>query len=1161
MSEKKLLPVFFDPDNKRWPRLRRGVFLAGLLFSIAFGALIISILVNPKLPALGLKQVGFLPNGGHVAPPTQELVVSKSKSELREAKRKIDKENKRLRTAVKERVSQPRNADDPLSIAFFVNWDESSATSLRENIEKRGVQLDILIAEWLHLDDGSGNLSEDDPNIQKSTLEYMRSRSPKTRISALVNNAQNGQWFKEKLAQTLANPAARSHVITQLFDYVESKGLDGVSIDFEDIEPQSRDFLVQFMKELAERFHPAGLDISINVPVDDESFDYRKLADAADYIIIMAYDQHDSTHGEDGPIAGLDWFQNVLRKRQVDVPAEKMIVALGNYAYDWKVEDAKGKKISEEADQKTFEEAVLTAADSSDLTSNNPDDVVKIQLDPVSLNPYFAYAEDDGIIHKVWFLDAVTAFNEMVVARSFSPRGYALWRLGSEDPSLWDFFGKDEQPSQEVAASLAKITYGYNLDYEGQGEILKILKEPQDGVREITFDSKRGLITQQNYKEFPSPYVIERYGGAKNKIALSFDDGPDTQYTPQILDILKKYNVHATFFIIGLNGEINPELLQREYNEGHDIGSHTFTHPNVASISDTQFKLELSATDVLLESAIGHRSTLFRPPYAEDVEPTTPAETHPLKFINNLGYIAVGMLIDPSDWKQPEVSTDEIVNSTLRKAEEKARTGEGNIVLLHDSGGDRRRTLEALPILIERLQEKGFQLVSVSELMGKSRDEIMPPVPDDEKWRMIPTRMAFAIVNFASFALRYLFLAGILLGIARLLFIGTLAIIEHRRERHAVYDNNFKPTVAVIVPAYNEEKVVVQTIASLLASDLPDFEIVVVDDGSTDSTVETVRAAFGDEPRVRLFAKPNGGKPEALNFGVRHTNAEIVVALDADTVFAKDTIRKMARHFADEKVGAVAGNAKVGNRINLLTRWQALEYITSQNLDRRAFNVLNCVTVVPGAVGAWRRDLVLQAGGFTHDTLAEDADLTMAIRMQGYRVAYEDEAIALTEAPDTVRGFIKQRYRWMYGTLQAAWKHKKALLNPRYGSLGFVALPNIFIFQVFFPLVSPAMDLLMLLSMMSAAWARVNHPAEYSSDTMLRVLFFYALFLAIDFLAAAMAFVLEPKENKRLLVWLFLQRFFYRQLMYYVAIKATFASLRGIAVGWNKLERKATVKT
>ncbi|MCC9004103.1 MAG: glycosyltransferase family 2 protein, partial [Candidatus Competibacter sp.] len=191
---------------------------------------------------------------------------------------------------------------------------------------------------------------------------------------------------------------------------------------------------------------------------------------------------------------------------------------------------------------------------------------------------------------------------------------------------------------------------------------------------------------------------------------------------------------------------------------------------------------------------------------------------------------------------------------------------------------------------------------------------------------------------------------------------------------------------------------------------------------------------------------------------------------------------------------------------------------------------------------------------------AEDADLTLAIRKLDYAIVYEDEAIALTEAPDTVRGFIRQRFRWMFGTMQVAWKHRDALFRRRYGALGFVALPNILIFQVLFPLVSPVMDLLLIWSLGSAAFNHWQHPAEYSPDALWRVLFYYALFVVVDYLAAILAFALERRESWGLLAWLFWQRFYYRQLMYYVAIKSTLTSLRGVLVGWGKLERKATVQ-
>jgi cellulose synthase/poly-beta-1,6-N-acetylglucosamine synthase-like glycosyltransferase len=374
----------------------------------------------------------------------------------------------------------------------------------------------------------------------------------------------------------------------------------------------------------------------------------------------------------------------------------------------------------------------------------------------------------------------------------------------------------------------------------------------------------------------------------------------------------------------------------------------------------------------------------------------------------------------------------------------------------------------------------------------------------------------------------------------------------------------FTPGVSVIVPAYNEEKVIVKTITSLLNQRYAGtLEVVVVDDGSSDDTADIVEEAYGGHPQVSVYRKPNGGKASALNYGIERARHEIVIGLDADTVFDDDTVAELVQPLADPVVAAVAGNAKVGNRINLVTRWQALEYVTSQNLDRRAFSLLDCITVVPGAVGAWRRSRVLEVGGFREDTLAEDQDLTLALRRAGYSVAYADGAIAYTEAPDTLRGLAKQRFRWSFGTLQCAWKHRDAFFRRRFGSLGFIALPNVFLFQLLLPAISPIADLMFLLSIASVWLNAMDHKVdgrlEYGLVNLEQVLAYYAIFLVVDWLAAVLAFLMEPDEDRQLTWLIFLQRFAYRQVMYWVVVRSFAAALSGRLQGWGKLERKATV--
>src|SRR5438034_5965236 len=391
MSKYRVVPVFFDPDRKRWPRLRRGVFLTGFIFSSLFGILIISILINPLLPELDLP---LLPRSAR--PPLAPKVETPAQRKLREAKQKLELERSKREAVLHPRQQQHQSSNDQLDVAFYVAWDETSMSSLKENIKN----LDVVIGEFLHMDRADGSLIEeskkegknpDGPGEERAVTQFIRSMRPDLKIMALVNNFDGTVWESDKLARMLASPEARVRCIQQLVDYANEHDFAGISVDFENVLDSSQPGLLQFTNDLAAALHAAGREVSINLPVNNDSFDYRKLSAPVDYVILMAYDQH-YFGSEPGPVAGLDWFENMLRLRQTDVPAPKTIVAIGNYAYDWK-EGA-------EPDIKTFEEAVLTAAESSDN-----DEKILIQLDPASLNPKFEWVEVEGDRekrHQVW---------------------------------------------------------------------------------------------------------------------------------------------------------------------------------------------------------------------------------------------------------------------------------------------------------------------------------------------------------------------------------------------------------------------------------------------------------------------------------------------------------------------------------------------------------------------------------------------------------------------------------------------------------------------------------------------------------------------------------------------------------------------------------------
>ncbi|TSA87153.1 glycosyltransferase [Deinococcus detaillensis] len=1120
------LPVFYDPKGVRRRRLHWTAAALGGLLLLASAGMVTALWQPTELPGLKL--------ANHLSSTRPWMGVGSGKAATNQP---TFDQLAALPAATATAQATPTNVT-----GFYVAWDDNSFSSLKRNLPA----LDVLVPEWWHLGAG-GHLLSESPSKNAAMLDYLRSKPRRLRsdfkVMALINNYDpvKQDWASARLGQVLASPAQRSQLIQELMAGVAQNHFGGLNIDFENLPDSAQHNYAGFIAELASQLHAVHAQLTLDAPLDDPAFEYVALGKLADHVILMAYDEHEE-QSEAGPIASQGWLRSNVASRLKDIPASKLTVALGSYGYDWAV-DAAGRH--QAASELTFQEALSQAKDAG----------VKPHLDAGSLNPTYTYADDTGRPHHVWYLNGVSAYDQAQAVRGLGISSLAMWRLGSEDPSVWPAL---RLGGAAAVSALSTLQSGYDIDYEGQGELLKVSAAPSAGQRLLHLDPVSQLITRESVSDFASPYVIQRWGAADpKKIALTFDDGPDAVYTPQLLDILKRQHVPGTFFVIGLNAQTQPDLLRRMVAEGDEIGSHTFTHPNLALVSRRQFDLELNATQRLIEGEVGIRTLLFRPPFAEDVEPETPDEAALVARASQLGYYTVGMQIDPGDWEKPGVAN--IVKNVLAQAQN------GNVVLLHDAGGNREQTVQALPRIIAGLRARGYSFTTVSALAGLTTAQVNPPISSAERLTARLMGLNFEALGWAGLMLSWLFKIGITLSVARLLLIAGLALREAWSKRTATPDSDAPlPSVTVIVPAYNEAKVINASIASLLASDLPNLQIYMVDDGSTDGTFEAAQAVYGQHPRVTLRRITNGGKARALNYAIARVDTEVVLLLDADTQINKEAARLLARHFADPAVAAVAGNAKVGNRVNLLTRWQALEYITAQNLERRALAQLNAISVVPGAIGAWRREVLLSLGSFDHDTLAEDADLTMRALRAGYKVTYELGAVARTEAPDTLQGFLRQRDRWMFGTLQATWKQrgvwKSGAAHSRSPSrgLGLFTLPNVMLFQVFFPLVGALLDVSFAASLIWALLQLHYHPDGGFSLTG-PALAFYLLFVLIDVLAAALAFALEPEENWRLLPLLIPQRIIYRQLMSYVAIRAVLSAAAGQQRGWGKLERKASV--
>lgn len=620
-----------------------------------------------------------------------------------------------------------------------------------------------------------------------------------------------------------------------------------------------------------------------------------------------------------------------------------------------------------------------------------------------------------------------------------------------------------------------------------------------------------------------------------HRIVLTFDDGPDPVWTPRVLDELKKYHAHGVFFVTGTMASRYPDLVERMVEEGHEVGLHTFNHPDLSYQSTGRIDWELSQNQLVLAGAAGIRTSLFRPPYSSFADAMDNKSWPVTQYVGSRGYLTVVNNTDSEDWKRPGV------RAIIERATPKH--GRGAIILMHDSGGDRSQTVTALGKFLPKMQHRGYEFTNLTAALGAPSAHT--PVTGFALWKGKAFVWAVGVSEHITDVLVVgLAVIGVLV-LARFGLMLLLSFAHARRVRRKGFrwGEPLTRPVSVLVPAYNESKCIANTVRSLVASDYP-VEVIVIDDGSTDGTADLVdRMRL---PNVRVVRQRNAGKPAALNNGIAHARYDIIVMMDGDTVFEPSTVRELVQPFADPRVGAVAGNAKVGNRDSLIGAWQHIEYVMGFNLDRRMYDMLGCMPTIPGAVGAFRRDALSRIGGMSEDTLAEDTDVTMALHRDGWRVVYAENARAWTEAPETVQQLWSQRYRWSYGTMQAIWKHRRAVVErgPS-GRFGRVGLPFVALFMVVAPLLAPLIDVFLL-------YGLVFGPTEKTVGAWLGV-------LAVQAVCAAYAFRLD-RERMTHLISLPLQQILYRQLMYVVLLQSWITALTGGRLRWQKLRRTGVVE-
>lgn len=992
------------------------------------------------------------------------------------------------------------------------------------SLERGCNTLDVIVPDWLTIKSTSvGAVVEVAPSDVREPVERFLSDTSKdieVMPTVLLDTGKNA----DQALKALSIPEQAKTIAAELSNAAEKLSSNGICLDFRQLSGPQLQRLVPFFRSLSSTLEAGGLTSCMVIAVEQDVLEDARITDTFDHIILKAFRQP-WKGSPPGPLAEKEWFLDVVERAIAAIGQERLTIALGNFAVDW-------------TSRQPLPQILPFAEAMTRLDGENG----KLTFSPESGNTFASYLDSDKNRHKLWMLDGASFINQLEMVKELGLKNIAVWSLGQEDPGIWAALQQSAGDRKTLAKRMSELKLHDYVSYLGKGPFLRVLSPPVIGSRQLTFDPASGLVTSVGYERLPRPYVLERYGAARfNQVVLTFDDGPHPEYTTDILDILKETGTPGSFFVVGSRLLEEPELARRIIAGGHEIGSHTFSHPRMDLVSPMRAELEHGMSNNLISSYTGRKAVLYREPFMRAGGPIEADRVRALQTVQAKGGIIAGMEIVPKDWKG--WTADEITQFVIDEVEK----GSGNVILLHDAGEDRRATVEALPMIIRELNSRGYEFTSLANLLGKNKAELMPVVDDP--------LLLFHTISFQAIAATWggvgtVFWVVLCIGLFRVLFIFVLAI---GRKQAPVLGTGHTPRVSVLIPAHNEQAVIERCVKRVLASDYKNLDVIIVDDGSLDGTLNAA-LRFQHDPRVSIFSQFNRGKWGALNSALSYSDADIVVCVDADTEIRPDAIRYLVRRFKDPEVGAVAGKVSVGNRNNLLTRLQALEYITAQNFDRLAYDRIKGIFVVPGAIGAWRVEAICEADLFCNDTLTEDADMTVAVTRAGYRVTYEENAVGFTEAPENLRQLMAQRLRWSLGMFQCAWKHKGAIWKGK--TIGLVTIPDMLIFGYIFPLLAPIADLFVMIliyRLLSGTWE--GEVGESVGRVQIHMILAYFALPLLELLVAAFA-VKRDRHEKLGLLWLFpIQRFFYRQLLYFSVFRSLLRALTGALANWGRMER------
>ncbi|MFV1491393.1 glycosyltransferase [Phaeobacter sp. JH18-32] len=1009
-------------------------------------------------------------------------------------------------------------SNNPSKVYAFVTADLEDVSN---SVQRTCNTINVFVPEWLIISDKgvdwlqSGNQDFSTPYVVRTNPFGDSPIQPLIHVQAsALSSEASGHW------SNTAALAAR-------------QGWSGLCFDMRRLEVQNLQKALIHLDGVKGDFAAANLETcAVIAPDQIETLGYGS---ALPERVILPAIQNSYRLGiyEESP-APLDWFQSVLERARTTIPQDKLVIGLAAGGVHWTTGTSAPEFIS-------YADAMSQADQYGAFAGYAPE----------KGHGLISYMDAGGERNMIWYLDAVSHYSQLLSVAEAGIDGVAIWGLGQEDPSIWPLLAQEDILSDEAFATLRDIDLNSFVSYRGTGPFLRFSETEVVGRRHVTRDSETLMVTDAITDPLPLPVIADRYGVLPDKsILLTFDDGPSQDHTQEILDILNAANVPATFFMVGNQMFEQKNVVNALAEAEFDFGLHTFSHPQLNRASPARVQVELALQSRIFSWLTGRTPVVFRAPYMRGPGPLEGDLARRLKTIIDQRYHLLGADIVPPDWRS--LSPKQLVDYTLG-----ALDGSGQVLLMHDGGGPRSSTISALRLLLPELKARGYQFLTLEQAMAGFGS----PYETRQVASLEPFEaLAFTGVGNSATWVAFVVPFAVLLGVIRALVLFIMAIRSRRADRtdlrHRTGD--FSAPVTVVIPAYNEENSILKTIYSVLESDYPNLSVLVVDDGSTDSTYELVTKTYKGNPKVQILRQPNGGKWKASNLAFSHVTTDFVVAIDADTIVAPDAIRRLMQPLRNPNVGAVAGKIMVGNSNNLLTKLEKLEYTVAQNIDRRAYETINAIMVVPGAFGAWRTDAVRKCGYYSSQTLAEDTDLTISLLEKGYEVRAAERAYAYTEAPASVGTLMKQRMRWSIGILQSAWKHRGTIRQGH--AVGLVGLTDLVVFGVIMPLLGPIIDLLLVLMLVRfvSSFDGTNFDAFTVRDYAV-----LAIFLALPLLEMIMADYAvrsEPSTPRAMVLLLLLNRFIYRQLLIINVYRSLWRILTGRLTGWHKLRRFGSVQ-